>query len=163
MDYDTFLAHGERCKKVWADFKQSFDDPGLKEYLKKSYPVLNCSTGQIPLDSLDANSIAATSPGSFVPTKASKSLIEHVRCLEHLKKETEISRKTERRRVEKWLKEFDRQKLEFREHRLEVRFQSLKIDLVQEIKRSPFVDPDLTSMGLASIRIVLRVPTAATQ
>ncbi len=158
MDYDTFLAHGERCKKVWADFKQSFQDPGLREYLKNSYAVLSCSTGQqIPLDSINAQSIAVSSPGSFTPNKASKSLIEHVRLLQVLKKETEISRKDERNRVEKWLKEFDRQKLEFEDHRLEIRFPFLKTDFIQEIKRSPFVDPDLTSMGMASIRVVLKI------
>ena len=96
----------------------------------------------------------------MVSDRASKSLIEHVRLLESLKKENERSGKTERVRVEKWLREFNREKLEFEEHRLEIRFASLQMDLIQEIKRSPFVDSNLTGMGPASIRIVLHVPIA---
>lgn len=158
MDHNTFMEYGEHCKKVWENFKQSFHDSRLKAYLKHAHAVLSCVSGQISLDALDANAIATSSPGSFIPNRASKSLIEHVRLLENLKKETEVSVKTERSRVEKWLREFDRQKLGFEDHRLEIRFASLKMDLIQEIKRSSFVDFNLTSMGLASIRIVLRVP-----
>lgn len=156
--YLGFIAYGERCKTVWRQFKESFQDPGLKEFLKESYPVLSSLSGHISLDGLDVQTIASSSPGSFVPNEASKSLIAHIRLLESLKKDNEASGKTERGRVEKWLREFDRQKLEFEEHQLEVRFASLRMDLIQEIKRSSFVDSNLTSVGLVSIRIVLKVP-----
>ena len=160
MDHDSFMAYGERCRKVWCEFQDSFHDSRLKTYLKHAHAVLSCASGQIPLDGLDACSIAMSSLGSFISSRASKNLIEHVRLLESLKKETEATAKTERGRVEKWLRKFNRRKLEFEEHRLEIRFASLKMDLIQEIKRSPFVDSDLTGMGPASIRIVLRIPIA---
>ncbi len=163
MDYDNLVACYERSKKVWEDFKQSFQDPSLKAFLTDSSPVLSCINGQIPLDGLDISSVATSSPGSFIPNRASKSLIEHVRLLESLKKETEATAKAERGRIEKWLREFNRQKLDFAEHRLEIRFATMRMDFIQVIKRSPFVDSNLTGMGLASIRVVLKIPAATAQ
>lgn len=160
MHHHDFTTYSERCKEVWQKFKESFHDPRLKTYLKHAHAVLSCASGQIPLDGLDISSVAMYSPQSFTPNRASKSLIEHVRLLESLKKETEATAKAERGRVEKWLREFHREKLEFEEHRLEIRFASLKVAFIQEIKRSSFVDSNLTSMGLASIRVVLKVSAA---
>ena len=54
-----------------------------------------------------------------------------------------------------WIDEFDPKRLEFEDHRLEVRFPSLKIELSQKIKRSPFVEQKRIGKERVCIRVVL--------
>lgn len=162
MDYETFTAHAEHCKKIWQDFKDSFKniftDDDSKNFLKNSYAVLSYSRGQVSLGSADFYAIATESPGFFLPNKASSSLIGRVRTLEMLKKDSSEENKKDREKIEMWLKEFDPARLKLEESQLEVRFPSLKMDLIQRIKQSPFVCRDLTGTERVSIRVVLRVP-----
>lgn len=155
MDYESFKAYTERCKKIWQDFKDSFKDSDVKNFLKHSYAVLSHPRGQIALGSADFYSIAAESPGFFLPSKPSSSLIEQVRKLELLKREADERNKKERGKIELWLKDFDPARLKFEEPRLEVRFLSLKMELIQRVKRSPLVDQRFTATERASIRVVL--------
>jgi hypothetical protein len=161
MDYDSFTAFAGRSKEVWKAFKESFEDPCIKDFLKHSYPVLSCPSGQCTLEATDYHSVALWSPKSLVLNKASTSLIEHVRALERLKKEIEGRRnkdeglKKELTKVKKWIDEFDPNRLDFEEHRLEVRFPSLKIELIQKIKQSPFVDQKRIGKDRVCIRVVL--------
>jgi hypothetical protein len=164
MDYESFTAHVLRCRQIWQDFQQSFDDPDLKTFLKHSYPVLCCLSGQCTLEAADYYSLALWSPRSLIPNKASGSLIEHIRALESLKKDGESRRnkdekfKKEQDKVKKRLEEFNFGRLELEDHRLEVRFPSLKMDLIQKIKMSSFVDQEHTGKDRASIRVVLWTP-----
>lgn len=158
MDYENFVTRAELFKKIWQEFKDSFHEPELKAYLKHSYAVLSHASGQLYLGSTDFRTIAMESPSFLVPNQASSSLIKHVRELEGLKKDSEERSKKERARIEKWFQEFDPQRLKFEEPRLEVRFPSLKMDLIQRMKQSPLVDQRFTGKERAAIRVVLEVP-----
>ena len=163
MDYESFTAYAERCKKMWQDFKESFKEPELKTFLKHSHLVLSCPSGQCTLEAVDYHSGALWSPKSLVSSRASTSLIEHVRKLERLKKEVEGRRskdeglKKELEKEKKWIDEFNPERLELEDHYLEIRFPSLKIELIQKIKQSPFVDQERTGKGRVSVRVVLRI------
>jgi len=160
MDHESFNAFVANCKKAWLDFTASVDDPELKSFLKKSYAVLTCPKGQINLDSTDFRTIALESPESFIPNHASAAILKCLKDLEDIKKEFGEEARLEKKRLEKKLQEFDANELNLEEHQLEVRFASLSVKCIQAIKRSSFVDSNLTSMGLASIRVVLKVPDA---
>ena len=161
MDYDEFIALAERSKEIWKAFKESFDDPCIKDFLKHSHPVLSCPSGQCALEATDYHSVALWSPKSLVANRASTSLIHHVQEHEGLKKEIEGRRnkdealKKEMAKAKAWIDEFDSKRLEFEDHRLEVRFPSLKIELIQKIKQSPFVDQNRIGKERTSIRVVL--------
>ena len=158
MDYENFVAHSEQCKKVWKEFKDSFVEEELKEFFKHSYAVLSYPRGQIKLGGSDFRTVALESPGFFVPNQASASLLKHIRELEELKKDSGEQSKKERARIEKWFEEFNPQRLKLEESRLEVRFPSLKMALIQRIKQSPLVDQHFTGSERASIRVVLLIP-----
>lgn len=161
MDYDSFLALVRRSKEIWKSFKESFEDPCIKDFLKHSHPVLSCPSGQCALEATDYHSVALWSPKSLVHSRASASLIHHVQEHERLKKELEGRRnkdeglKKEMNKAKAWIDEFDPQRLELEEHRLEVRFPSLRIDLIQKIKQSPFVDHKRIGKERVCIRVVL--------
>jgi len=159
MDYEDFVAFAERSKKLWQEFKNSFSEPEeLRNYLKNSYAVLSHPSGQVYLGSTDFRTIAMESPSFLVSNQARESLIKHVKELEALKKDSEERSKKERARIEKWFEEFNPQRLKFEEPRLEVRFPSLKMDLIQRIKQSSFVDQRFTGKERVAIRVVLLVP-----
>ena len=65
------------------------------------------------------------------------------------------SLKKELAKAKAWIDEFDPKRLELDNHRLEVRFPSLKIELIQQIKQSPFVDQNRIGKEKTSIRVVL--------
>ena len=161
MDYDEFTALAGRSKEIWKAFKESFEDPCIKAFLKHSHPVLSCPSGQCALEATDYHSIALWSPKSLVPNRASTGLIHHVQDHEGLKKEIEGRRnkdeglKKEMAKAKVWIDEFDSKRLEIEDHRLEVRFPSLKIELIQKIKQSPFVDQNRIGKDKTSIRVVL--------
>lgn len=155
MDYESFIAFAERSKKLWQDFKDSFQEPELKAYLKNSYAVLSHLSGQLYLGSTDFRTIAMESPSFLVSNQARESLIKHVKELEALKKDSEERSKKDRARIEKWFEEFDPKRLKFEEPRLEVRFPSLKMDFIQRIKRSPLVDHERIGKERVCIRVVL--------
>jgi len=151
-----------RSKKIWQDFKQDFDNSDLQTFLKHSYPVLCCPSGQCNLDASDHCSMAAWSPESFVPNQESAALIEHVRVLNHIRREFErrgsrdLEVKKELGAARDQLDNFDPSLLEFQEHRLEARFSYLNMSFIQQIKKSRFVDRERTWGSIASIRVVLR-------
>ena len=163
MDYDSFLALAGRSKEIWRSFKDSFEDPCIKDFLKHSHPVLSCPSGQCALEATDYHSVALWSPKSLVPGRASASLIHHVQEHENLKKEIEGRRnkdeglKKDLIKAKTWIDEFDSKRLEFEEHWLEVRFPSLKTELIQRIKQSAFVDQQRSGKSRISIRVVLLV------
>mgnify|MGYP001497893940 CR=1 FL=1 len=163
MEYEEFTDLAKRSKEVWKAFKESFEDPRIKEFLKHSHPVLSCPSGQCFLEATDYHSVAQWSPGSLVSNRASASLIAHVGALERLKKEVEGRRndegvKKELAKAQAWIDEFDPKRLEFEPHRLEVRFPALRIELIQMIKQSPLVDQDRINKERVCIRVALLVP-----
>ena len=161
MDYEEFTALASRSKEIWKSFKQSFVEPDLEEFLKKSHPVLSCPSGQCALEATDYHSVALWSPKSLVHSRASSSLIHHVQEHERLKKELEGRRhkdeglKKELAKAKTWIDEFDPLRLELEEHRLEARFPSLKIGLIQTIKQSPLVEHGRIGKDKVCIRVVL--------
>ncbi|MEI7752159.1 MAG: hypothetical protein WCJ71_08740 [Candidatus Omnitrophota bacterium] len=163
MNYEEFTALASRSKEIWKAFKESFEDPRTKDYLKHSHPVLSCPLGQCALEATDYHSVALWSPKSLVHGRASSSLIHHVQEHERLKKELEGRRnkdeglKKELTKAKAWIDEFDPQRLDFEEHRLEARFPSLKIDIIQKIKQSPLVDHGRIGREMVCIRVVLLV------
>lgn len=136
MDYDSFTAFADRCKKVWQDFKDSFEEPELKAFLKKSYAVISHPRGQLSLGTTDFRTIALESPGFLVSNQASSSLLKHIDETEGLKNDSEERSKKERARIEKWFQELDPARLKFEDPRLEIRFPFLRMEFIQEIKRS---------------------------
>ncbi len=161
MEYEEFTALASRSKEIWKAFKESFEDSCIKDFLKHSHPVLSCPSGQCTLEATDYHSLVLWSPKSLVPSRASTSLIHHVQEHERLKKEIEGRRnkdeslKKELAKAKAWIDEFDPKRLELDNHRLEVRFPSLKIELIQQIKQSPFVDQNRIGKEKTSIRVVL--------
>ena len=75
MDYEEFTALAIRSKEIWKAFKESFEDPYIKAFLKHSHPVLSCPSGQCALEATDYHSVALWSPKSLVANRASTSLI----------------------------------------------------------------------------------------
>lgn len=157
MDYKSFQTYAARCKQTWMDSTASVDNPELKSFLKRSYAVLSCPKGQINLDSTDFRTIALKSPESFIPNHASANLLQCVKELEAIKKEFGEDSKLEKARIEKKLQEFDTSELNLEEHRLEIRFPCLRMELIQRIKQMPGVDQHATGREMASIRVVLLV------
>ena len=161
MNYAEFTALANRSKEIWRSFKKSFEGPDFEDFLKKSHPVLSCPSGQCALEAADYHSIALWSPKSLIQNRASSSLINHVQEHERLRKEMEGGRnkdekqKKELAKIKAWIDEFDSERLELEKHLLEIRFPSLKTELVQQIKQSPFVDQERTVKDRVSIRVVL--------
>lgn len=156
MNYEELVAYSKHCSQIWNKFKASFRSEATQSFLKKSYPVLSCPSGQIPLSDVNLSFIGASSPGSLVPGKDASRLIKKAAEYIHLVKKSDAADRNELKKMEKWLQDFNPQHLKFHSHRLEVRFPALKMALIQEIKNSPYVDSQFTGRSQTSIRVVLK-------
>jgi hypothetical protein len=164
MDYDTFVSFVKQCRETWQSFKESFEHPEFKSFLKHSYPVLVCGAEQCSLDATDAYSIALNTPKFLLRTEIASAYVDLVRELERFRKEFSGRGDKDKKfykkfgSTQKHVDQFNIWDLQFADCNLEVRFPTLRIDLIQSLKESPFIDKDNTVSSRCSIRVVLKVP-----
>lgn len=158
MDYKGFLNYLENCRELWRVFSKSFESETVNAYLKKSYPVLYCAPWQIPLDDAKPYSMAVLSPNFLKSNRHLSEYIRLIRNYEDAKKASGDSLSDKKLSdLSDKLKKYDLNQLEFQEYTLEIRFPTMKMGLIQEIKKSPLVDKEKTDTSMASIRVVLKV------
>ena len=155
-------AYEAAWKKVQAGAGES-----MAKFLKKSYIVVSCGR-QFNVDD-EMIMVAKSCPAFFIDQEGIKEMLEIDKELQKLspilRRETRNDQeKAEQRKAEGQMrilmKEWDAYRpneLEISPNwRIEVRFPYVDIDLIQELKQSPYCDQEKTMMRPASIAVVLR-------
>lgn len=157
MDYTAFVQRVELCRRAWDRFQASVEDEDLKKFLKESYPVLSSEKGQILLSEVNVYGIARSNPGFFIPNEAGERFVGLVKKHDDLKMEGHHRAEEEVKKLWERIRAFDLSQLRFRDYQLEIRFSSLRMDLIQRLKELSGVDKALTEPRRISIRVVLKV------
>ena len=167
MKWQDYLDRRVLYRKAWDAMKKEFNGD-MREFLNSVCLVIAYGTNmvsQMDYKIADIYSIAVDNPDFFVKDdvgnrltrlarqhKVAKDSILTLRS-EDMRKLTaqSISRLTRR------LETFDTQCLNVVENQVEVRFPTLKMDFIQQIKKSKYCDKELTDMSRGSIRVVLKI------
>jgi len=140
-------------ERAWIKIKEEAGEDE-KEFLKKAYLVVTCGNicRQMDFYSSDPMKIAIDHPGFFIRDKNSKAFLDMTeRAREYRDREVDAP--------EGFLEKFRRCDLSLVmivDFDVEVRFRSVRIDLIQNIKRSRFCDQAKTDMSKASIVVFLK-------
>ena len=151
MRWDEFLRRKSEYKDTWEKLKSEYSGD-IKKFLDSSYTVIAYNFGQIAFDA-DAFSIARDNPDFFVQGEHSLALIRLAKEYKALENEPTSNKRN------KFLKQvagFDLKRLSVLKNRSEVRFSTLKMPFIQEIKESKYCDQKATDMSMISIRVVLK-------
>ena len=151
MKWDDFTKEKEMYVHLWEEMKKGYGGE-MREFLNKSYLVVAYHPGQIALDT-GAFGIAQNNSEFRVPDKWGK---DYVELATEYRKAERGPDNTFKDKLTKRITAFDVSKLSIIEHRYEIRFPTVDIDLIQQLKRSGYCDQKLTDMSKVSIRVVLK-------
>lgn len=166
MTWEEFQQEKKFYKDAWNKLKDGFTGASRK-FLDKSRIVVYCGR-QFELDD-EFMAVAKACPAFFADQEAIKEMIETDKEIEKI---ASIFRKESRNDAER----ADQNKGEVKSRSLlregdayksnalaisdrwciEVRFPYVDIDMIQEVKQSPYCDKDKTMMRAPSIRVVLK-------
>ena len=151
MKWNDFLIEKEKYKQIWTKLKNEYSGE-MRKFLDKSYMVIFYHPGQIFLDA-EPLSIAKENSGFFASDKRSQSFLKMV---EEYKREERAINSDIKDALLKKIAAYDISQLSVIEHRFEIRFPTVDIDLIQQLKQSKYCDQKLTDMSKVSIRVVLK-------
>ncbi len=151
MTWEEFQIETTAYEAVWKKMQTQAIGP-MAAFLKKSYLVVYC--GRQFNISDDILAVIRTCPAFFIDQEA----IEEISQID--KELQKLSSSKEEMRMKSLMKElasYSPQQLEISSGWLvEVRFPYVDIDLIQELKQSPYCNQELTMMRPASINVILR-------
>ena len=150
MKWNDFVKEKERYLRLWSELKKEYDGK-MKKFLDKSYMVVAYYPGQVELDESPL-SIAQNNKKFLVEDKRGE---EFIKLAGEYKKADWKGDAGQKDKLAKRIAVFDISQLSVIEHRFELRFPTVAIDLIQELKASKYCNKELTDMSKASIRVVL--------
>jgi hypothetical protein len=154
MRWRDFLNKRQAYKKAWEELKESYTGD-IRQFLNSSHLVVAYGAnmaGQFDIKHRDPAGIAMENPDFFVKDSHGSKLIELVQQYKAVKDQnTDLKSK-----IMKQLQGVDTEFLTVVENQAEVRFPTLNIDFIQEVKKSNHCDKKATSMSKGSIRIILK-------
>ena len=154
MKWRQFLDRRQKYKRAWNSLKEECEG-AIMEFLNSSHLVIAYGpnmAGQFDFRRRDAGSIAMNNPDFFMQDTSGRKLIELVQQYKALKDSKADLKST----IMKQLEEFDVEFLSVVDNQAEVRFPTLNIGFIQEVKKSKYCDKKTTSMGKSSIRVILK-------
>jgi len=157
------------AKKNWQTMKSDLGrDPRSVEFLSKSYLVVCNRHGQIALNELDHDGprkIATENPSFFKRTEPNLRFLRLCRTLRNLEKYyqklhprnpklSQVRMKMDN--LKRQLDAYDVSQLEFSDELVvEIRFPTVRMQLIQRLKQHPLTDFSRTSISMASIKVVI--------
>ena len=166
MKWQEYLDRRVLYRKAWDVMKEEFDGD-IREFLNSSYLVITYGpdmAGQMDHKITDIYSIAIDNPDFFIKDDVGKS-ITHLARQHKIAKDSILTLRSEDMRkltaqsisrLTRLLETFDTQCLNVVENQSEVRFPTLKMDFIQQMKKSKYCDKELTNMSRGSIRVILK-------
>lgn len=148
MNWNEFVEEKKSYKKAWELLKEGFSGDERK-FLDRSYLVAATRTDgyeQVHFDFSDPGHVAKDCPGFFAQDRNYDQFINLLKRYE---------KSSDKDAAEK-IREFDTSRLNVRPFTVEVRFPTVKMDIIKKVKRSGYCDRDLTDMSDASINVVLK-------
>ena len=155
MKWAEFIQSRESYEQVWAKLKEE-STGDLTKYLKRSYIEIFYGQGcQISWASNDPVSIVTNTPDTsdfLVEDFQSKSLLSLARAYKSI-----TDKNTEQAKgILSQMKSVKPELLSVQEFYVDIIFPTMDIDLIQEIKRSKWIDQSRVKMSKAYIRTPLR-------
>ena len=150
MKWSDFKDEKKVYLQLWDKLKKGHSGD-IRKFLDKSYMVVFYHPKQISLGA-DALSLAKDNSEFFVPDKYGKEYVDLVSALKKVEKDSDSAKKD---RIFKRISAFEVAQLSVVDHRFEIRFPSVDIDIIQKIKQSKYCDQELTDMSMVSIRVIL--------
>jgi len=151
MKWSEFLqekqAYCEAFEKLKADF-----DGDMRKFLDKSYLVVTYNRcGQISLDSCDMETIAKQHSDFLKQDSHSARLIWIANRFRNAKRMHEQTRLSEEQ------KQYFAKVISVVEHQIEMRFPTMNIDFIQQVKQTKYCNQQLTDMTKVSIRVIMKL------
>lgn len=160
MTWDEFLAEKKLYVQSWKKMKEGATED-MQKFLSKSWIVVYCKQ-QFDIDA-DFMTVFNECPSFFqnVPRFTRiKALCEEMKTLEKRikrEKENHIDLLEDKKDLQEEIAELCPGELPVDDSwRIEVRFPTVDMDLIQQIKNSPYCDQEKTMMRPASINVVLK-------
>jgi len=150
MKWEAFLQKKQLYEQAWNSLKDDFtgDD---REFLDASYLVITYKHHQIDFSVNDVISIAMNSV-FIIKDRNSMRLIELADEYKRVKdRNSELAKN-----VLLEMHKVDTKDIEIVNLRVEIRFPTVAMERIQRIKRSKYVDQELTDMTRVSIRVILK-------
>jgi len=148
--WNEFEALKEMYQKKWKLMKKSLPAE-MAIFLKKSFLTVDFGLGQIELKNTAVWAVAVNSDNFFVADNNSKKFITLVKELKKLKDNDKDTANLKQR-----IKEFDVNSLKVRDFQVEIRFPYLNMRFIRGIKKSGYVDPDLSCSCDSCLKVVLK-------
>lgn len=152
MKWDVFLRKKELYQQAWSNLRSEFADDDLK-FLEKSYLMVTHRHYQISFSASDPVTIAIENPVFIKPNRSGEALIS---LAERCKKIRDRNSNEYKKLLAKLQKTASGDDIEFQEFRVSLRFPTVAMDRIQRIKRSKYVDQEITDMTRVSINVTLK-------
>ena len=157
MNFSQARDYIRSCIHNWNLLKNMFEGR-KKQILENAYLVIDyhCSSGcgQFSIRDFSAGMIAENHPALVIDSEAGRKLVRLARQRKILKSRME--------EIEKNLKWIERKmcalenETELNDFSVEIRFRQLDFGLVEQIKKTPFIDRNKTYMLKGAIKIALK-------
>jgi hypothetical protein len=165
MHWDKLKKRMEIAKENWERMKTDLgQDPQSMEFLSRCYLVLANRCVQVTIDEFDhgLSSMIQEKPELLKHTEANQEFIGLCKKIKNLEKQYQRLRYGQNHllstieRVKSRLHEFELHSLDFADDlHVEVRFPTVRMELIQKVKQHPLVDSSRTPLSEASIRVVI--------
>lgn len=152
MNWNEFLQRKAEYKKTWENLKLEYSgDVDITKFLNKSSLIVFYNFKQIEMYE-DAVGIAKNAPDFFIRNQYNSEFIKIVEAYKVAEKDPEKGKKDV---FSKQILEFDVQGLKVAPNRPEIRFPTVDMSIIQQLKKSKYCDQEATNMSRASIRVIL--------
>lgn len=160
MRWRDFLDRRQAYKRAWDGLKNEYTGD-IRKFLNSSHMVITYGPSledQFDSKLKDAGSIAIDNPHFFIQDASGSKLIELARQYKELRdsKGDYKSKMKKQLEIMKELNELGAEFLNVVENHAEIRFPTLNIEFIQEVKKSRHCDKKMTNMGKDSIRVILK-------
>lgn len=151
MKWGEFQNKKQQYSVVWEVLRVEFSGD-IRKFLSQSYLVIVYGAKQMPFELNDPPGIAIEYPDFYRVDGHSKGLLKLV--AEYKIKDQDSKNKKD---LLKEMQAIKPEHLSVVDFNVEIRFPAVKIDFIQKIKLSEHCNKELMDMGMASIRVVLKL------
>ena len=152
MKWPEFIETRSGYDQAWKNLKEDFKGGDVEKFLKGSSLEIFYTGGQMSFSVNDPFSVALSNPDFFINNPVSVSLLELAKEYKAIKDKNSDQAKD----VMEDVKCEDIENLEVVDYRVEIIFPTIDMDIIQELKKSKWVDQVKVFMTKASIRVPLK-------
>ena len=152
MKWTEFIESRAVYEQIWQNLKADYAEGNVQKFLKGSSLEVFYTEGQMSFSVSDPVSVAIHNPNFFIENSFSVPLVDLAMEYKVIKDKNS----DEAKNVMNRLRFMKTDNLQVVEHRVEIIFPTVDMDIIQELKKSRWTDQSLVYMTRASIRVPLK-------